>query len=109
MADRLAGKVAVVVGGGQTPGETIGNGRATALLFAREGAQVLVVDRDLDRAQVTVEEITGQGGEAAAHRADVAADDGPASVVAAAREQFGRIDVSTTTSASARATVRPTT
>ena len=93
MADRLAGKVAVVVGGGQTPGETIGNGRATALLFAREGAQVLVVDRDLDRAQVTVEEITGQGGEAVAHRADVAADDGPAEVVAAARDRFGRLDV----------------
>ncbi len=44
---RLAGKVAVVVGAGQTAGETIGNGRATALLFAREGAEVLVVDRDL--------------------------------------------------------------
>ena len=43
---RLAGKVAVVVGAGQTAGETIGNGRATALLFAREGAEVLVVDRD---------------------------------------------------------------
>ena len=93
MGERLAGKVAVVVGGGQTPGETIGNGRATALLFAREGAQVLVVDRDDERAQATVEEIDGQGGEAVAHRADVAADDGPASVVAAAREAFGRIDV----------------
>ena len=43
---RLAGKVAVVVGAGQTPGATIGNGRATALLFAREGAKVLLVDRD---------------------------------------------------------------
>ena len=93
MGERLAGKVAVVVGGGQTPGETIGNGRATALLFAREGAQVLVVDRDLERAEATVEEIGGQGGEAVAHRADVAADDGPASVVAAATDAFGRIDV----------------
>ena len=93
MGERLAGKVAVVVGGGQTPGETIGNGRATALLFAREGAQVLVVDRDGDRAEATVDEIAGQGGEAVAHRADVAADDGPASVVAAARSAFGRIDV----------------
>lgn len=38
---RLAGKTAIVVGAGQTPGETIGNGRAMALLFAREGAEVL--------------------------------------------------------------------
>jgi len=90
MGERLAEKVAVVVGGGQTPGETMGNGRATALLFAREGAQVLVVDRDLERAQATVDEI-GDG--AVAHQADIAADDGPASVVAAAREAFGRIDV----------------
>ena len=48
MGDRLAGKTAIVVGAGQTPGETIGNGRATAILFAREGAQVLLVDRDGD-------------------------------------------------------------
>ena len=40
MGDRLAGKTAVVVGAGQTAGATIGNGRATAVLFAREGAQV---------------------------------------------------------------------
>ena len=40
MTDRLEGKMAVVVGAGQTPGETIGNGRATALLFARQGATV---------------------------------------------------------------------
>lgn len=93
VGERLAGKVAVVVGGGQTPGETIGNGRATALLFAREGAQVLVVDRDLDRAQATVDEIEGQGGTARAHRADVAADDGPASVLAAVEDAFSRIDV----------------
>jgi NAD(P)-dependent dehydrogenase (short-subunit alcohol dehydrogenase family) len=90
MGERLAGKVAVVVGGGQTPGPTIGNGRATALLFAREGAQVLVVDRDTERAQATAEEI---GGEARAHPADVTADDGPASVLAAAKNAFGRIDV----------------
>ena len=48
MADRLRGKVAIVVGAGQTPGETIGNGRATAILLAREGAAVLCVDRDAD-------------------------------------------------------------
>jgi NAD(P)-dependent dehydrogenase (short-subunit alcohol dehydrogenase family) len=93
MGERLAGKVAVVVGGGQTPGATIGNGRATAVLFAREGAQVLVVDRHLERAQLTVDEIAGEGGTAQAHGADVAADDGPVAIVAAARAAFGRIDV----------------
>ena len=45
MAGRVEGKIAVVVGAGQSDGATIGNGRATTLLFAREGAQVLCVDR----------------------------------------------------------------
>ena len=44
--DRLRDKVAIVVGGGQTAGDTIGNGKATAILFAREGAAVVVADRD---------------------------------------------------------------
>ena len=90
---RLAGKVAVVVGAGQTAGETIGNGRATALLFAREGAEVLVVDRDLDSAAETVGLITAEGGRAEVHVADITTDDGPASVVGAAVDTFGRIDV----------------
>jgi NAD(P)-dependent dehydrogenase (short-subunit alcohol dehydrogenase family) len=94
MGERLAGKTAVVVGGGQTPGETIGNGRATAITFAREGARVLVVDRDGDRAQATVDELAEiTDGEGVALAADVATEDGPASVVAAAVEAFGRIDV----------------
>ena len=46
---RLKDTVAVVVGGGQTRGETIGNGRATAICFAREGATVLVADRIFNR------------------------------------------------------------
>ena len=53
MSGRLENKTAVVVGAGQTPGETIGNGRAMALLFAREGAQVLCVDRLQERAEET--------------------------------------------------------
>ncbi len=44
MGNRLADKVAIVVGAGQTAGETIGNGRATAVLFARQGARVMLVD-----------------------------------------------------------------
>ncbi|GIS88151.1 MAG: hypothetical protein CM1200mP18_08610 [Gammaproteobacteria bacterium] len=60
---RLTNKIAMVVGAGQTPGPTMGNGRATALLFAREGAQVLAVDRDIDSAQENVELIHQEGGE----------------------------------------------
>src|SRR6185295_4081123 len=51
---KLAGRVAIVVGGGQTDGETTGNGRAACLTYAREGAAVLVVDRDPDAAEQTV-------------------------------------------------------
>jgi NAD(P)-dependent dehydrogenase (short-subunit alcohol dehydrogenase family) len=73
---RLAGQVAIVVGAGQSPGSgpddaTIGNGRATALLFAREGAAVLAVDRDLVSAQETVGLIDAAGGRASAFDADI--------------------------------------
>ena len=51
---RLKGKVAIVVGAGQSPGEGMGNGRATVLRFVQEGARVLAVDRDLASAEETV-------------------------------------------------------
>ena len=70
MAGRVEGKVVVVVGAGQTPGETIGNGRAMALLFAREGAQVLCVDRVAERAE-EIERIKG-GADAGWNAADAA-------------------------------------
>ena len=70
MGDRLKGKVAIVVGAGQTPGDTIGNGRATAIVYAREGARVLLVDRRLESAEDTREMITKEGGEALAFGAD---------------------------------------
>jgi NAD(P)-dependent dehydrogenase (short-subunit alcohol dehydrogenase family) len=50
---RLDGKIAVVIGAGQSPGEGIGNGRATVLRFAQEGARILAVDCDLDAAAST--------------------------------------------------------
>ena len=68
---RLQGKIAIVIGAGQTPGPTVGNGRATALLFAREGATVLAVDRDLESARETVELIGAEAGEATPCQADV--------------------------------------
>jgi NAD(P)-dependent dehydrogenase (short-subunit alcohol dehydrogenase family) len=90
---RLRDKVAIVIGGGQTRGETIGNGRATAVVFARQGAKVLVVDRDLESAQETVALIAKEGGEAAAERADIVRDEDCAALVASCLSKWGRIDV----------------
>ena len=59
---RLKGKSGIVVGAGQTKGETIGNGRAASLLFAREGAKVLLVDRDLASAEETAALVRAEGG-----------------------------------------------
>lgn len=93
MTGRLAGKAAIVIGAGQTPGETIGNGRAMAVLFAREGADVLCVDRDGARAEETVAQIASEGGKAAAFTANITKAEDCAALVAAANDRFGRIDV----------------
>lgn len=90
---RLAGKTAIVVGAGQTPGETVGNGRAIALLFAREGADVLCVDRVLERAQETVAMIEAEGGRAAAFAANIVRAEDCAAMVDAAKARFGAVDI----------------
>lgn len=93
MAGRLEGKAAVVVGAGQTPGETIGNGRATAILFAREGARVLCVDRDLASADATVQMIVKEGGVASAFRADITREADCKALVDEAVARLGRLDI----------------
>jgi NAD(P)-dependent dehydrogenase (short-subunit alcohol dehydrogenase family) len=90
---RLKHKVAVVVGGGQTPGDSIGNGRATALLFAREGARVVVVDRDEGSADETRALIAQEGGVASVARADVTNEAECQAAIAACLREHGRIDV----------------
>jgi NAD(P)-dependent dehydrogenase (short-subunit alcohol dehydrogenase family) len=92
---RLAGKTAVVVGAGQTAGATIGNGRATATLFAREGARVLLVDRDKDSLQETLGLIEQEApGAASAFVADIVDEEACRAIVACAVDRFdGRIDV----------------
>jgi NAD(P)-dependent dehydrogenase (short-subunit alcohol dehydrogenase family) len=93
VAGRLAGRTAIVVGAGQTPGETIGNGKASALLLAREGADVLCVDREADRAEETAAEIAKEGGAAAAHQADITDPDQVAGLFEAARDRWANIDI----------------
>jgi NAD(P)-dependent dehydrogenase (short-subunit alcohol dehydrogenase family) len=90
---RLDGQAAIVVGGGQTPGQTIGNGRATAITYARAGARVLVADRNLDAAAATVAEITAEGGEAIPFRADVTDEADIAAMVANACDRWERLDI----------------
>src|SRR3954465_15077736 len=90
---RLKDKVAIVVGAGQSPGEGMGNGRATALTFAREGAKVLCVDYHLESAQQTVAQITETNGIAAAFKADVTKSAEIKAMVADAQTRWGRIDV----------------
>jgi NAD(P)-dependent dehydrogenase (short-subunit alcohol dehydrogenase family) len=89
---RLQGKVGIVVGAGQTPGETIGNGRAAATLFAREGAKVLVVDRDLRRAQETAAQIATEGGESRCFAGDWTRAEDCRGFVKACLDGWGRVD-----------------
>src|ERR1700720_1167909 len=89
---RLEGKVAVIVGAGQSPGEGIGNGRATTLRFAQEGARILAVDRLIASAEETAAMAT-QGGECVPFAPDVTKEETLAAAVEAARARWGRIDI----------------
>ncbi|MBL4827133.1 MAG: SDR family oxidoreductase [Spongiibacteraceae bacterium] len=93
VTDRLKGKTAVIIGAGQTPGETVGNGRAAAVLFARAGAKVLCVDRVFERAQDTATQIVDEGGSASAIAADVRKAEDCSAAIADAHERWGRIDI----------------
>ena len=93
MSGRVEGKVAIVVGAGQTPGATIGNGRATAILLAREGAQVVVADRDLASAEESVAMIVDEGGAAAAVEVDATSQRSLAAMVAQTVGRYGSIDI----------------
>jgi NAD(P)-dependent dehydrogenase (short-subunit alcohol dehydrogenase family) len=90
---RLKDRVAIVVGAGQSPGEGMGNGRATALTFAREGAKVLCVDHNLASAQETVDLIHQAQGIAEAFKADVTKEGDIKNMIADAHGRWGRIDI----------------
>ena len=89
---RLDGKVGIVVGAGQSPGETIGTGRAAAITFAREGAKLLLADRELNRARETAEIISGEGGSVECVAADWTAPADCRAMVAACVDTWGKVD-----------------
>jgi len=90
---RLAGKIAVIVGAGQSPGQGIGNGRATVLRFIQEGSKILAVDRDLAAAEETAVLAAKEGGECVPFAADVTREASLAAAMAEAVRRWGRIDI----------------
>ncbi|MBT6274023.1 MAG: SDR family oxidoreductase [Chromatiales bacterium] len=90
---RLENKAAVIVGAGQSPGQGVGNGRATCMLFAREGAKVLCVDRDLGSAQETAEIVREEGGTADAFEADVTSEQALAEAIKECQGRYGAVDI----------------
>jgi NAD(P)-dependent dehydrogenase (short-subunit alcohol dehydrogenase family) len=92
VSGRLAGKVGIVTGAGSR-GPGLGNGKATAILFAREGARVLCVDLVRERAEETVGLIRAEGGEAEAFAADVTDAEQCRAMVARTGECWGGLDI----------------
>jgi NAD(P)-dependent dehydrogenase (short-subunit alcohol dehydrogenase family) len=92
MAGRLKDKVAVVTGAAPR-GEGVGNGMATAMLFAREGAKVVLVNRSAERADKLARQIKDEGGEAAVFAGDVAKADAAEAMAEFAVKTYGRLDI----------------
>ena len=92
MAGRLAGKVAIVTGAAPR-GEGIGNGSAIAILFAREGAKVALVNRSMERAEGLKKTIEAEGGECMACAADVSKTKDVQRMVDSVVERYGKLDV----------------
>lgn len=89
----LSGEVAIVTGGGCRMVDELGNGSAVALLLARHGARVVVLDRDLDAAAETKRMIDEEGGVAEVVQCDVTIDAECKAAVARAVELFGKLDI----------------
>src|SRR5688572_16118159 len=97
VAQRLAGKVAIVTGAGSRPagpdGPIVGNGRATAIVLAREGAKVVLVDERRDWAEATLDMIERDGGEAVLVETDVTSSESCKRAVDRALEAFGGLNI----------------
>ncbi|WP_027932022.1 SDR family NAD(P)-dependent oxidoreductase [Amycolatopsis thermoflava] len=92
MTGRLAGKVAIITGAGSV-GPGWGNGRAAAVLFAREGTKVFAVDLKAEALAETVATVESEGGTIRTHLCDVTDGAAVAAMVEACRAEFGRVDV----------------
>jgi NAD(P)-dependent dehydrogenase (short-subunit alcohol dehydrogenase family) len=92
MGERVKGKVAIVTGAGVT-GSGIGNGKASAILYAREGARVMAVDCNLEAAEETKHLIAEEGGECLTFKADVSKASDCESMIETCIQKFGRIDI----------------
>jgi NAD(P)-dependent dehydrogenase (short-subunit alcohol dehydrogenase family) len=90
---RVEGKVAIVTGAGSTPGPGIGTGKAAAVVLAREGASVLLVDMHPERAEETLKMITDEGGTAKVFAADCTSSADCEAMVKAAVDEFGTVDI----------------
>ena len=91
--NRLSGKVAVIIGAGQGPGEGLGNGRATAIRFAREGARIVAVDRDIESASETAGLAAKEGAECVAFEADVTDEATLGAAIHFAQRRWERVDI----------------
>jgi len=92
MSGRLQNRIAIVTGAGSV-GPGWGNGRATCVRFAEEGAKIFAIDRDPDKTAETVERVTAVGGEIVTYQCDVTSNESVAAMVKACVDLFGRIDV----------------
>src|SRR5215831_18546032 len=92
-AGRVEGKVAIVTGAGSTPGPGVGTGKASAVVLAREGASVLLVDLHPERAEATRKLIEEEGGRAEVFGVDVTSNEQCGAMVAAAVDSFGGLDI----------------
>ncbi|KAI1846239.1 hypothetical protein JX265_010616 [Neoarthrinium moseri] len=89
----FTGEVAIITGAGSRMKGEVGNGSATALLLARHGAKVAIVDRNLDAAEETKRMIENEGGKAEVVQADVTVDADCKAAVARTVELFGKVDI----------------
>jgi len=93
MGCRLQGKVAIVTGAGSTPGEGIGNGKATAVVYAREGASVMLVDLRSEAAEETKRMIDKEGGKSFIFQGNVVEAESCRAMVDKCLQVYGRIDI----------------